>query len=158
MSTLLSNGPQTSALPSAISDNETSKHIVIEFPDTAIAEDSALVHHITTMINRAYDVAEPNYFEPGHGRTSDSEVTQLLRDEKIALAMTTSTPKEREEIVGCAAIYRVSETCATFGMLVSISAIRGSGTGLRLVQFAEHHARDVLHCGIMQLKILLPRI
>lgn len=157
MSVPVSDPLQTSTGSSAeTSDNDAHEQIYIGFPCRVMAEDPVLVHFIVSMINAAYNVAEPNYFEPGHGRTNVSEVTQLLHDEKIALASITRIPKKPREIVGCIAIYKLSETSAEFGMLVSSPAIRGAGTGLKLVQFAENHARDVWHCHIMQLKILLP--
>lgn len=135
----------------------SSKPQFIGFPPVSSAEDSALVTHLTKLINTVYTIAEKGIFYDTYARTDAEEVRGLLRAEGLALASTCLTApfSKPASIIGCIRVVRPASNVGGFGTLVAAPEARGSGVGRQLVDFAEAYCRSQ-GATQMQLELLVP--
>lgn len=112
--------------------------------------------HLTDLINAVYAVAEAGMWKPGHRRTSEPEVEDLLKDGELILAVLGG------EIIGCVyarefdAAFDDGAGLAELGLLVVDPSRRGLRIGVALMEAAEAWAR-ASGLLIMRLELLTPR-
>jgi GNAT superfamily N-acetyltransferase len=124
--------------------------IEARFLDSAHARDGELVARLTSLVNDVYEVAEEGLWQPGSKRTNAEEMTGLIADGEIAVAMADG------HMAGAVRVQKLSDESGEFGMLAADPDLRGIGIGRDLVAFAERHVRD-RGMGAMQLELLVPR-
>lgn len=121
--------------------------IAVELVDGA----AGLAERLAGLINEVYAVAESGLWRDGAGRTTASEVAELVAAGQIAVATATDG-----QIVGSVRIHQVAEDADEFGMLVAAPDRRGAGIGRSLLDFVEQRARD-RGMRAVQLELLVPR-
>lgn len=134
----------------------------IGFPGPSAASDSALINHLTSLINDVYQVAEAGMFSTSAHRTNVDQVTTLLTNNELALAYPAPSassshglPLQQSLPIGCVRVTKLNAATANIGMLVASPTSRGTGLGTHLMDFAELMARQ-WGCSTMQLELLVP--
>jgi N-acetylglutamate synthase-like GNAT family acetyltransferase len=112
--------------------------------------DDATVSSLTDLINKAYASSEEGLWIDGATRTTEEEVTGLVRAGQFAVA------RRDGHLAGCVRIRRLDETASEFGMLAADHRLRGTGVGRDLVRYAERHGHAV-GSRVMRLELLVPR-
>lgn len=143
--------------------SQPSNGVDIRIPDKSKSEDQALITKLVQIVNSVYTETEEGIFIPGYLRTNGPEVAGYIANGQLAVAylppsLPASADQQQQddgEPIGCVAIKQISPTKGQYGMLALDPAHRGGGTGKRMAQFAEDHARS-LGCTIMQLELLVP--
>jgi GNAT superfamily N-acetyltransferase len=113
-------------------------------------DDAGLAAEIAGLVNRVYAEAEKGLWLDGAGRTTETEVAELIRAGQIAVR------RSGERVVGAVRIQLLDDGVGEFGMLVAAPEERGTGVGRDLVSFAEDWARS-RGLSTMQLELLVPR-
>jgi GNAT superfamily N-acetyltransferase len=114
------------------------------------SHDDRLVDRLSRLINDVYRTAETGLWHDGAGRTTPSELAELIAAGEIAVAT------RDDGIVGSVRVHDVADDTSEFGILVAAPDQRGTGVGRALVDFAEAHSRE-RGLRAMQLELLVPR-
>jgi len=114
----------------------------------ALAGDHAVVGEITELINAVYLVAEADLWSGDVQRTDVDEVAASIAAGHILVA------RSEEQILGVVQT-RVVDGLGWFGMLAVDPRARGLGIGGRLIEAAEHAARDA-GADAMRIEVLTP--
>jgi GNAT superfamily N-acetyltransferase len=117
------------------------KKVTVAVPPATVANDSALVSRIASLVNEVYATTEEGLFGPNYRRTDDNEIRRFIRAAELALAWHDDDLPTADSIIGCIRFFAVSPTTADFGVLACDPAHRGQRIGHRLVQFAEEQSR-----------------
>ncbi|PTB62448.1 hypothetical protein BBK36DRAFT_1129444 [Trichoderma citrinoviride] len=151
-------------------DGEVSKgtpRLLIEFPPPAAADNLTEISAITKLVNHVFIEGEAGIWNNGYVRTSDAEVTDLIRKGQLAVAYLASPSLASEKKpsaeqlvgkgppVGCVCVKRNSDTLCSLGMLAIDKAYQGLGLGREIFQFVEDHCLS-LGCTTLGLDILVP--
>ncbi|KAF4452559.1 hypothetical protein F53441_4578 [Fusarium austroafricanum] len=126
--------------------------IIVRIPPSSDAEDKALVSTLTDIVNTVYTNAESDIFIPSYQRTSETEITQFIRNGQLAVAYLASS----NEPIGCVFIKLITPDLGEFGMLALDAKYQGGGTGRQMAAFAEDECRR-RGCTMMQLELLVPK-
>ncbi|KAB5566746.1 hypothetical protein GE09DRAFT_745830 [Coniochaeta sp. 2T2.1] len=116
-------------------------------PEEASSQDSDLIAHITSFVNRIYFDSESTFWTPGFQRTSADEVRSYLASRALALAWRGDASFEShgdltEDLLGCVNVKMFpEEETGEFGMLACEPVSRGIGVGRALLRFAEEEMR-----------------
>ena len=129
---------------------EAQDTITVALLEPAAADDAALVHQLTDLINDVYAVAESGLWRDGWTRITAAELADEIRAGEIRVA------RRDERILGSIRVHDVADDTSEFGILVAAPEERGIGIGRALVDFAEHESRD-RGLRAMQLELLVPR-
>ena len=114
------------------------------------ADDSEVVGRLARLINDVYAVAERGMWRDDATRTTPDEIAELVRAGEIVVAT------REGAIVGSVRLHDVAGDTSEFGLLVSDPALRGTGIGNDLLDFAERHSAG-RGMRTMQLELLVPR-
>lgn len=112
---------------------------------------SGLAERLAGLVNDVYSSAESGLWCDGAGRTTVSEIAELLSAGQIAVATAT-----HGQIVGSVRIQQVADDTDEFGMLVAAPDRRGTGVGRTLLDFVEQRGRD-RGMRAVRLELLVPR-
>ncbi|KAK0648982.1 hypothetical protein B0T16DRAFT_124439 [Cercophora newfieldiana] len=131
--------------------------VKIAVPDVSLADDDTAVARIVSLVNVVYTTTEEGLFAPTYRRTHDAEVRGWLRAGEMAVAWTEEESQPTAAtIMGCIRFFALTKEVGDFGVLACDPAYRGTGTGRRLVGFAEGEcARRGM--GRMQCELLVSR-
>lgn len=132
----------------------------VAIADPSLAQNESVITHLVELINAVYTVAEEGIFNPAYKRIDAPDLRNLILTSEFAIAWTspysTAGPESpTSKIIGCARVQSLSPTQGVFGMLVCDPSFRGSGTGRKLVHFAEEHCRDRLGKTVMRCELLV---
>ena len=119
--------------------------------DESAARDDGLCQRLADLINDVYAVAERGLWQNGAGRTTPTEIRDLVAAGEIAVATASDGP-----IVGCVRVRQAESDADEFGMLVAAPDRRGTGIGRALLDFVERCARDRGRRAV-RLELLVPR-
>jgi len=116
-------------------------------PEEASSQDSALIAHLTSLINRIYFESESTFWTPGFQRTNADEVRSYLDSRNLALAWRGDASFSHHgdlatDLLGCVGVKMFAdEETGEFGMLAREPASKSTGVGSALLKFAEEEMR-----------------
>lgn len=108
------------------------------------------MEHIANIVNLVYAASEGSFWMHGAVRTTVGEVAAFTSGGEIAVA------RSMGQIVGCVRVRRIDQETGEFGMLAVDDEYQGTGTGGKLVHFAEQKCQEE-HFRMMQLELLMPQ-
>lgn len=115
----------------------------VSFAPPTLAADAPFVSYLTNLVNAAYASSEVEFWQPGKfTRCSAAELSSYIQSSQIALAwQRDSSRADLTNLVGCVRLHMLDGSTAACGMLVCDPAVRSSGVGRGLIEFAEEWAR-----------------
>ncbi|KAI6779337.1 uncharacterized protein J7T54_000435 [Emericellopsis cladophorae] len=116
-------------------------NISISFPHASSATDASLTTTLASIVNTSYATAEAGIWTAGHERTSPDDIASLIQKSQLAVVYNHTRSKQP---IGCLVFKLISPALSNFGMLALDQTHRGSGTGGRMVHFAEEESRRQL--------------
>ena len=125
--------------------------------------------HVAALVNKVYQDSEGKLWQEGHARTTNLEISNLIRSGSFAFAYLdekwangTSQVERQSQgghgkrlIIGCIYAKLLSPTLGDLGVLALDETYRGGGLGSDLVHYAEDYCRQK-GCTVMQLELLVP--
>jgi GNAT superfamily N-acetyltransferase len=121
----------------------------IEMLPASAAEDAVVVTDLSTLVNRAYRVAEQGLWTHGVARTTPAETAAAAALAELAVA------REQGRLVGSIRTRQIDSETGWFGALAVDPAYGGHGIGGKLVRFVEIRAMSA-GARTMQLELLVP--
>ncbi|KXX82706.1 Uncharacterized protein YxbD [Madurella mycetomatis] len=115
----------------------------VSFAPPTLAADAPFVTYLANLVKAVYASSEAEFWQPGKfTRCSAAELSSYIQSSQIALAWRPgSSRSDPANLMGCVRLHMLDGSTAACGMLVCDPAVRSSGVGRGLIEFAEEWAR-----------------